>query len=52
MASTLRFEIRADTPELRAAVNQRMDQLRAEFPDMKFDVRFGVRSGTTSQGTK
>lgn len=41
-ANTIRFEIKADNPELRAAVEAQLDQLRAEFPAMTFDVRFGV----------
>ena len=41
-AKTIRFEIRADTPELRAEVEARLQDLRQQFPDIRFEARYGV----------
>jgi hypothetical protein len=41
-ARTIRFEIKADTPELRAEVEKRLQDLRRQFPTVTFEVRYGV----------
>ncbi len=34
------FRLAGDTPDLRAAVGNSLDQLRKEFPDLTFNVSF------------
>ena len=35
------FKIDADTPQLRQAVNDSIEQLRTKYPDYTFEVKFG-----------
>ena len=39
---TIRFEIQGDSPQLRAAVEAQLVELRKLFPALQFDVRYGV----------
>jgi hypothetical protein len=49
-ATTIRFEIRADTPELRVAVEARLVRLRSEFPSTSFEARYGVDAEAKRNG--
>ena len=40
-AKNIRFEIEADTPAIRTEVNNRLEQLRQEFPEFTFEAEFG-----------
>ena len=38
---TVKFQIHADTPEMRALVEKQFKALKDKYPDMKFDAEFG-----------
>jgi RHS repeat-associated protein len=40
-AKNIRFEIKANTPEMKLEVEKRLQQLRSEFPDFTFEATFG-----------
>jgi hypothetical protein len=41
-AKKIRFEIKADTPEIRAEVEKQLAQLRIEFPNLEFEAVYGA----------
>lgn len=42
-SKVIRFEVKADTPEMRAEVGKRLNQLQSEFPSIQFEVKYGVQ---------
>ena len=42
-ALTIRFEVQADTPAVRVAVEAHLKTLRGEFPEFKFEAVYGVK---------